>query len=142
MSNAIDRFYDEWTTVLPGPALEAKLETDASSWERLLLFPSDFASGDCTELGLERLTWIERELRVGLAIDTIRRLRDLLGLKSFLVRHNHLRTIRSQRLFKETESNISSTQQKIDRWARIYRRNYVALQKLKDGCGDGPQRQS
>ena len=71
MSNAIDRFYDEWTTVLPGPALEAKLETDASSWERLLLFPSDFASGDRTELGLERLTWIERELRVGLAIDAI-----------------------------------------------------------------------
>lgn len=133
MDSAVEDWFSDWSNVLPGAAFEEQADT-ADSGDRLLRFPSDYSPESRSRLGLEGLARTERELRLGLAFDCLKHLRDFLGLKSFLARRKYgkITGLRSNQVL---EQSLSSAEKKCRFWKYTYRKNYRCLERLKEGCG-------
>lgn len=97
--------------------------------EALLTLPSTLSPTDVIRLGLEDLAVAERQLRIGSCFDFIMKLKDALGVRSFLTRHSRVQqgyngATRSQDAIRRAEATVK-------RWGRSYRRSWQAL----DGLG-------
>jgi len=92
-------------------------------------FPSDFDTQDHVELGLEDLAIIERELRIGLAHDTLKKIWTLLGLKSFLVGKRH--RVQGYTISTRAETEIRNVDRQVKKWFGIYNHNWTALEVLR-----------
>ena len=86
MSKALDTWFRGLADFMPGDAVQEIISGEVSPEKAVLGLPSDFDRSLHARLGLEELAIIERQLCVGQAHDALRRLRTMLGLKSFLVR--------------------------------------------------------
>ncbi|KIJ43319.1 hypothetical protein M422DRAFT_47947 [Sphaerobolus stellatus SS14] len=84
------KLLDNWTSNLsdfmPSDALQEIERPYSLPEEETLRLPSDFEHKDQERLGLKELAEIEYQLRIGVAYDALNKLRNALGLKSFLVR--------------------------------------------------------
>ncbi|KIJ53279.1 hypothetical protein M422DRAFT_242423 [Sphaerobolus stellatus SS14] len=94
-----------------------------------LCLPSDFPASDHAKLGIVDHALIERELRVGQAHDALKKLRTLLGLKSFLVRRRRLNPGYS--VATRAESEIKKVEGYVKRWRKVYEWVWNALEALR-----------
>ncbi|KIJ30996.1 hypothetical protein M422DRAFT_267414 [Sphaerobolus stellatus SS14] len=86
--------------------------------------------------GLGLLAETEFMLHTGQANDALKKLREALGLKSFLVRRKY-KVAQGQSTLLCSETHIQRAQRQVDKWAEVYRRAWVAMGKLQDPGEDG-----
>ncbi|KIJ32933.1 hypothetical protein M422DRAFT_265274 [Sphaerobolus stellatus SS14] len=101
-----------------------------------LRLPSDFDRVAHGRLGLIALAETEFLLRRGQANDALKRLRDCLGLKSFLVRRKY-KMAGGQGMLLRSESEIHRAQNQVQKWAEVYRRTWQAMGRLREKGEDG-----
>lgn len=140
MQSCVDHWYKTLEDWLPRGALEEPVEhhipTESSPGIGYTLrFPSDFSPESRSRLGLTSAAVVERDLRIGQAFDALKRLRDWLGLKSFMVRDKR-QNDRGVRANLKGEINIARVQKQCLRWKQVYCRNWEALARLKVGFQD------
>jgi hypothetical protein len=90
--------------------------------------PSTFNPSQREQFQLTTLAILEVELRIGQAYDALERLRQALGVRSFLTRH-----VRQTHGYKNTtraQENIRRADTSVKRWAKVYRKSFSALQNL------------
>lgn len=80
-------------------------------------------------LGLVELAQLEGQLRVGLAHESLAKVRDFLGLKDSLTRAKRSH-IRGYEKVTRSEESIKRAQRLLDQAAVEYRRSYHALERL------------
>ncbi|KIJ37152.1 hypothetical protein M422DRAFT_260308 [Sphaerobolus stellatus SS14] len=101
-----------------------------------LSLPSDFDRENHKRLGLITLADTELLLQQGQANDALKHLRESLGLKSFLVRHNHS-VATGQIAKRRSETEIENADRRVQKWAEVYCRAFNAMRKLKPLGDDG-----
>lgn len=93
-----------------------------------LLLPSTFTEMELADYGVEELKHAEVELRLGSCFDCIKKLKEGLGVRSFLTRHarhqnGYELATRGQEAIRRAESNVR-------RWGRSYQKSWEALNAL------------
>ena len=132
LASAVEAWYKDAVEFLPQEALEyfSERAQASESAEKLPLgLPSDFTSEEREQLGLVQLAHIERELRIGYAHDTLKKLRTSLGLKSFLVRRK--RGNPGYTMATRAETEIKKAAGYVKKWRALYDRNWKALESLR-----------
>ncbi|KIJ52305.1 hypothetical protein M422DRAFT_776014 [Sphaerobolus stellatus SS14] len=86
-------------------------------------------------LGLQSLARTEYQLRIGQAHDALQKLRNALGLKSFLIRRKY-RLASSQEVLTRSESEIDRAARQVKKWQEVYNRTWNALKELREGSAD------
>lgn len=140
MQSCVDHWYKTLEDWLPREALEEPVVHHIPTGTGLgigytLRFPSDFSAESRLRLGLTSAAVVERDLRIGQAFDALKRLRDWLGLKSFMVRDKR-QNDRGVRANLRGEIQIARVQKQCLRWKQVYCRNWEALERLKAGFQD------
>jgi hypothetical protein len=130
MSKALDAWYSSLADFMPADALQEVLGEDSQPEKELLRLPSDFPQESHPRLGLTELADIERQLRVGQAHDALRKLRTMLGLKSFLVKRKY-KTGGGQRALTRSEADIGKAGRQVTKWKEVYQRCWRALERLR-----------
>ena len=131
---ALDAWFESLPEFLPADALQEAPCTDASPEKELLRLPSDFDEEARHRLGLIPLSRIEFQLRCGQLHDALNKLRNALGLKSFLVRCKyHLASGQGALLRSETE--IERAGRQVQKWIEVYKRGWCALNALNTDQG-------
>jgi hypothetical protein len=102
-----------------------------------LRLPSTFPTDKHPGMGLVTLADLELQLRIGQAHDALHHLRDMLGLKSFLVRQKYL-WARGQREITRADTTLARSQRLVEKWALVYRQNRTALLALDETTSRGP----
>lgn len=134
IENSMQAWFDIWSELVPaGPYDEPMESFSHSQRQHVLRFPSDFSLATLEDSGLKRLALIELKLRTGQAYDALKRIRDFLGLKSFMIRDKR-GTGRGGTQNTRSETQISRTQTQVVKWVKVYRRNYERIQKLVGAC--------
>lgn len=117
------------------PGLEGvPVRTADSPADVLLLLPSTFTGIELAEYDVQELRNAEAELRLGSCFDCVKKLKEGLGVRSFLTRHarhqnGYELATRSQETIRRAESNVR-------RWGRSYQRSWEALNALGVPVGD------
>lgn len=111
------------------PVLEdIAVPTYQNAAEAILTLPSSLSTEQIAEFGLQDLAQAERKLRIGACFDFIGKLKDALGVRSFLTRHSRQQqgyngATRSQEAIRRAEANVK-------RHGRSYRCSWRALNGL------------
>ncbi|KIJ22382.1 hypothetical protein M422DRAFT_277207 [Sphaerobolus stellatus SS14] len=117
---------------MPADAVNALTATNTAPEDVSLGLPSDFPRADHHKLGITSHALIERELRIGQAHDALKKLRTMLGLKSFLVRRK--RQNPGYTVSTRAESEIKKADGHMKKWRKVYEGAWNALERLR---GDG-----
>lgn len=132
--SGLSQYYSDLMAAFPS-LLQIQTTPDLPHVDRILL-PSvlSFSPAQIAESGIQELLKAESELRVGHAFDCLQKLRQSLGVRSFLSRHSrqahgHSNNTRAQATIKRAEGQVNL-------WANIYRRTYSALQKMNVSSED------
>ncbi|KIJ28700.1 hypothetical protein M422DRAFT_270002 [Sphaerobolus stellatus SS14] len=133
---ALEAWQSSLGEFMPPEALQEELEGDRNPEKEKLRLPSDFDRSRHTDLGLETLADIEYRLRMGQANDALKKLREALGLKSFLVRKKY-QGVGGQYALLRSETEIARAQVNVDKWAEVYRRAWNAMGRLVEEGPDG-----
>lgn len=94
-----------------------------------LLLPSSFTVEERERHELGDLVTIESNLRVGGCFDAVKKLKEALGVRSFLTRH-----VRTQRGYNQTtrsQDAIKRAEAIVRRWGRVYQAGWRALNALE-----------
>ncbi|KIJ44566.1 hypothetical protein M422DRAFT_779310 [Sphaerobolus stellatus SS14] len=97
-----------------------------------LCLPSEFPQIEYNRLGIADHALIERQLKIGQAYDALKKLRNELGLKSFLIRrkrHNPGYTMAAR-----AKTEIKKVDGHVKKWRKVYESAWKALEVLR---GDG-----
>ena len=132
MRKAIDTWFELLPDFMPAVALEKATQSDYSPEKEILRMPSDFTHEARGRLGLEELSKLEFKLWIGQAYDALNKLRNALGLKSFLVRRKY-KLAGGQPVLTRTEAEINRAGQHVEKWKEVYNRAYEALKRLHQG---------
>ncbi|KIJ30135.1 hypothetical protein M422DRAFT_53893 [Sphaerobolus stellatus SS14] len=132
LSQAIDSWFKRLGDFMPADAVNGLSLMQSGPEETKLGLPSDFPRCDHAKLGILSHALIERELRIGQAHDALKKLRTLLGLKSFLVRRKRQNV--GYTVTTRAESEIQKVDVHVKRWQKVYRRAWEAVEVLR---GDG-----
>lgn len=102
--------------------------------EAVLTLPSALSSQQISQFGLRDLAEAERRLRIGACFDSIGKLKDALGVRSFLTRHARQQqgyngATRSQESIRRAAANVK-------RDGRSYRTSWRALDGLEVSSAD------
>ncbi|KAF8573049.1 hypothetical protein K439DRAFT_1625336 [Ramaria rubella] len=73
---------------------------------------------------------MEKQLCVGQAHDALRKLRNMLGLKSFLVKRKY-RTAGGQGMLTRSEADIQRASCQVKKWKEVYQHAWRALERLR-----------
>jgi len=115
----------------PPGILEAAPRSDAPPEKETLSLPSEYPVDVQRRLGLVELGETEWALRIGLAHDALIKLRQALGLKSFLIRKKR-RVEGGQGVLTRSESEIGRAGRHVKKWLEVYKRSWQALTHLRD----------
>ncbi|KIJ35186.1 hypothetical protein M422DRAFT_262561 [Sphaerobolus stellatus SS14] len=136
MTKVLEAWYLNLADFLPAEALDEELRTDATPERQKLRLPSDFNRLSHTRLRLNGLAEKAFSIRRGQANDAIKKLRDCLGSKSFLVRRKY-KMAGGQGMLLRSESEIQWAQKQVQKWAEVYCRAWQAMGRLRDLGDDG-----
>lgn len=129
----IEQFEERIRTVYP--SMEAiPAANGPESAEIILSLPSTLSTSQVLELGLGELATAEKTLRLGACFDAIARLKDALGVRSFLTRHT--RTIQGYNGATRSQDAIKRAEANVKRYGRSYRRSWQALDGLSISLRD------
>lgn len=117
------------------PSLVAMEPSDPSAPETArLLLPSTFTAAEREDLGLQSLAAIEARLRIGECFDAVKKLKEALGVRSFLTRH-----VREQLGYNQatrSQDSIKRAEAVVRRWGRVYQAGWRALDALQTSHED------
>ena len=131
MLKALDSWYDNLCDFMPPDTLHEALRSDVTPEQEILQLPSDFPLSSYERLGLIGLAETKYLLRTGQAHDALKKLRDALGLKGFLVKRKY-NSADGQRTLLRSETEICRADKVVRKWAEVYRRNWEALGRLRE----------
>lgn len=125
--NKVEQFEERIRAVYP--TMEAiPAATGANAADTVLSLPSTLSAARLLELGLGELAAAEKTLRIGACFDAISRLKDALGVRSFLTRHT--RTAQGYNGATRGQDTIRRAESNVKRHGRSYRRSWQALDGL------------
>ncbi|KIJ30954.1 hypothetical protein M422DRAFT_267475 [Sphaerobolus stellatus SS14] len=126
---------EEWSKTLkdfmPPEALQEESVMELLPEKEKLRVPSDYSQDSHERLGLMVLARTEYRLRVAQAYDALKKIREALDLKSFMVRQKH--TNAGQAALLRSETAIERAQRQVDKWAEVYERAWDAMESLREG---------
>lgn len=93
-----------------------------------MLLPSNFTADERQRLMLADLAKAEALVRVGVCFDCLHKLREALGVRSFLTRHT--RELHGYRDQTRSQSAIRRAESNVRRWAKAYRKSFRAIDAL------------
>jgi len=132
VAKALDTWFDNISDFMPAEVLEELPRAETPPEKEILGLPSDFPYSARTRLGLDTLTKTELCLRIGQLHDALGKLRNALGLKSFLVRQKK-RLASGQGPLLRSETEISRAGRQVQKWKVVYQRGWEALTRLREG---------
>jgi len=115
---------------MPPDALEEISDQEILPEYQCLQLPSDFPRDTYDRLGLTALADTEYILREAQAHDAIKRIRNALGLKSFMVSAKY-NSGGGQRMLTRSEAEIHNAQKQVEKWKEVYQRAWKAMGKLQ-----------
>lgn len=121
--------FEEQIREIP-PALEdIAVPVYQNAAEAILTLPSSLSAQQIAQVSLHDLADAERRLRIGACFDSIGKLKDTLGVRSFLTRHSRQQqgyngATHSQEAIRRAEANVK-------RHRRSYRSLFRALNGLE-----------
>jgi hypothetical protein len=130
MRKLLDGWGNTLADFMPPDVLSQFVQTAVNPEDETLRLPSDFDQAAYRRLGLENLAQIEYNLRVGMAYDTLKKLRNALGLKPFLTRRKR-ETVGGQAMMLRSEDAIQRASNDVEKWKEAYRRSRTAMICLK-----------
>jgi len=130
VARGLETWFAALPDFLPSDALQEAIRSDTTPEKEILRLPSDFSDEARARLGLDTLARIEFELRCGQLYDALAKLRQALGLKSFLVRRKH-HTANTQGPLLRSESEVERAGRHVRKWVEVYQRGWNALNILK-----------
>ncbi|KIJ27639.1 hypothetical protein M422DRAFT_271180 [Sphaerobolus stellatus SS14] len=136
VAKALEAWYGSLAEFMPPEALQEELPSDRAPEKKKLRLPSDFDRSSHAALGLTSLADIEFRLRMGRGNDALKKLREALGLESFLVRKKY-QLVGGQHALLRSETEISRAQKYVEKWAEVYRRAWDAMGRLAREGPDG-----
>ena len=131
LRRALDAWFELIPDFFPPGILEAAPRSNAFPENETLSLPSEYAADIQKRLGLVGLGQTEWLLRLGLAHDALGKLRQALGLKSFLIRKKR-RMAGGQGILLRSEAEITRAGRHIKKWREVYKRSWKALTCLLD----------
>lgn len=102
--------------------------SESRIWAAEVTLPSSFKPGQRSLLGLDDLSRVEAELRIGNGHDLLERVRKSLGVRSFLTKRSRDRV--GYRNYTRSQGEIRRAQSVVKQWGRAYRKNWAALVSL------------
>ncbi|KIJ41631.1 hypothetical protein M422DRAFT_255248 [Sphaerobolus stellatus SS14] len=132
LSQLVDGWFRNVGDFMPVNAINEVQTANAGPENAHLCLPSEFPQIEHNRLGIADHALIERELRIGQAYDALKKLRNQLGLKSFLVRRK--RQNPGYTMATRAETEIKKVDGHVKKWRKVYESAWKALEVLR---GDG-----
>lgn len=128
LEEKIEQFEERIRSIYPTME-EIPVAKGSNPSDVILSLPSALSPPVIARLGLEELAEAEKQLRIGACFDFISKLKDSLGVRSFLTRHS--RTQSGYNGATRNQDAIRRAEATVKRYGRSYRRSWQALDGLE-----------